>query len=140
MSTHLVFNRPGVKTESHEPKLYSHRQPPQQLSSDSSSESYPSSETEELTESYEGGMKALTLPNGDMTTLEQSLHMRFHGKSSAMPLIDATRRFKEWHFQDVSDPESASLPTPNLPNLLRRKEFWLTPNVSILPIHPRIFR
>lgn len=116
-----------------------------------SSDGFSSSETEELLESVDGGMKRLTLRGiesiGQNAAADRYLtsQFRFHGKSSSFALVDATRKLKEQHIQEAMSVDGSghidgkSQAWPEQPqkdklvnNPMRLPEFWRTPPVSSL--------
>ncbi|KAJ7703127.1 fungal-specific transcription factor domain-containing protein [Mycena rosella] len=103
--------------------------------SDSSSDGFSTSDSEQLVEGLAGGLRRLTLRRTKSRTADAEdrdiINTRFHGKSSVVTLIDATRRYKELHVSDSagngSEHASASLPPP-VPGVhapFKRPEFWL---------------
>lgn len=118
-----------------------------------------SSENEDVGElSLLPGLKRLTLnglqpPMGDVSATSPvspcDSQLRYHGKSSALKLIGATRKFKEQYADSVSVTRStddamsavddttsnyshASSAVPSA-----REQYWATPSVSLLYIRPR---
>ncbi|KAG2150388.1 fungal-specific transcription factor domain-containing protein [Suillus clintonianus] len=112
---------------------------------DLSSDTYTSSESEEIGElSLSRGMKRLTIRGLEPAQEHGSLvdsQVRFHGKSSCFKLIEPTRKLREEHMNRIiqescstdvesgpgsrNSPESTSSVsfTP-----IRRPEFWTTPS------------
>ncbi|KAF5373786.1 hypothetical protein D9758_000681 [Tetrapyrgos nigripes] len=97
----------------------------------SDSESSYSSDPDELFDDYEKGMSRLTLRKASHLRPKGSNDARFHGKSSSMKLIDATRRFKQEHISKsevTANSESGSQPSPSprasYPVHARRPEYW----------------
>ncbi|KAJ7462376.1 hypothetical protein B0H11DRAFT_2312056 [Mycena galericulata] len=79
---------------------------------DSSSDGFSTSDSEQIVEGLKGGLRTLTLRSAQLRTDNgeedhDAINTRFHGKSSLATLIDATRRYKELHISDT------------------RPEFWL---------------
>ncbi|KAL0573204.1 hypothetical protein V5O48_008757 [Marasmius crinis-equi] len=103
--------------------------------SDSTSNHFYSSDSDGLVDKYTTGMERLTLRGQDATAEEDENHARFHGKSSSMNLIDATRKFKQLHIQQTMDPEGGNAPS-NVSSaqpasfgfsFTRRPEYWRFP-------------
>ncbi|KAJ6586991.1 fungal-specific transcription factor domain-containing protein [Mycena vulgaris] len=101
--------------------------------SDSSSDGFTTSDSEQMVEGLTGGWRRLTLRRSKSYTADREDHdainSRFHGKSSVVTLIDATRRYKELHISDSNRTEHASATLPRAaPEGLtpfKRPEFWL---------------
>jgi len=112
--------------------------------SDSASNHLYSSDSDGLVDNYTTGMERLTLRGPDTTAEEDENHARFHGKSSSMNLIDATRKFKQLHIQQTmdgevggssTDPSSTQSTAYNF-SFTRRPEYWRFPKVSIARVLP----
>ncbi|KAJ7770173.1 fungal-specific transcription factor domain-containing protein [Mycena maculata] len=116
LSTHLALN-------SHSRHRYSGND------SDSSSDGFSTSDSEQMVEGLKGGLRKLTLRSTNSHTDDRedydAINARFHGKSSLVALIDATRRYKELHVSDTVRTETIPRvdPVPHTP--LKRPEFWL---------------
>ncbi|KAF7361833.1 Zn(2)-C6 fungal-type domain-containing protein [Mycena venus] len=101
--------------------------------SDSSSDGL-SSDSEQVTEGLKGGMQKLLAlrPNAREGTDTEAIHIRFHGKSSLVSLVEMTRRYKELHISETAGGD-AEQQEPNMPGAvpqnegghLKRPEFWL---------------
>ncbi|RDB25367.1 Activator of stress genes 1 [Hypsizygus marmoreus] len=97
---------------------------------DSSSEESVNFDLLEI-ENISGLVQKLTLRGEDAMGRPSDNHVRFHGKSSAVGLVDAARKFKIMHFLDSGQPPSdsandyrdSSSPGPST----RRPEFWHPP-------------
>jgi len=106
--------------------------------SDKSSDSPYSSDPDDLVDDKERGMHQLTLRKASHLHSEESKeeqHERFHGQSSYLPLIDATRRYKQQHLIESGDLKTRvthSLPSSRIPNPIRRPEYWQAPRVCFL--------
>ncbi|KAF8664366.1 hypothetical protein AX16_000738 [Volvariella volvacea WC 439] len=93
-----------------------------------------SSDVEVFQEVYTGGVKRLTLQGvrGPVVDAGDN-NLRYHGKSSAHILVDATRRFKEMHLlgrmEDTHHKRAESSPSPHA---RRRAEFWRAPKWELL--------
>ncbi|KAK1218475.1 hypothetical protein PQX77_018801 [Marasmius sp. AFHP31] len=103
--------------------------------SDSASNQFYSSDSDGLVDNYTTGMERLTLRGPDTLAEEDENHARFHGKSSSMNLIDATRKFKQLHIQQTMDGEVgmpstntiSAQPTSYNLSFTRRPEYWRFP-------------
>ncbi|KAF9268935.1 hypothetical protein L218DRAFT_954359 [Marasmius fiardii PR-910] len=103
--------------------------------SDSVSNNPYSSDSDGLVEKFTTGMARLTLRGPDAPAKEDENHIRFHGKSSSMNLIDVTRKFKQMHIQQTLDRAGGSSssshqlpkPSPLDPSFARRPEYWRFP-------------
>ncbi|KAJ7497363.1 fungal-specific transcription factor domain-containing protein [Mycena latifolia] len=101
---------------------------------DSSSDGFSTSDSEQMVEGLTGGLRKLILRRSKSHNADKEDHdainARFHGKSSVAALITATRRYKELHISDaanVTEQAPANLPKPvpeNAPSL-KRPQFWL---------------
>lgn len=106
------------------------------MDNESSSDYFTSSDTDELVDSFDSGMQKLTLRGNGVNSIDGGNFTRFHGKSSNMRLIDATRKFRERHMQKTlsepgdSDTATSSSGSSGLPESGRRSEFWQPPQVS----------
>uniref|UniRef100_A0A0W0FGY6 Zn(2)-C6 fungal-type domain-containing protein n=3 Tax=Moniliophthora roreri TaxID=221103 RepID=A0A0W0FGY6_MONRR len=100
--------------------------------SETSSKLY-SSESDGLVDTYTAGMHRLTLRGPDAPAEEDNNHTRFHGKSSSMNLVDATRKLKQQHILQTIDNDDPSH-HPSQPDsalvsssATRRPEYWRFP-------------
>ncbi|KAJ7287463.1 fungal-specific transcription factor domain-containing protein [Mycena rebaudengoi] len=92
---------------------------------------YASSDSEQMVEGLVGGMRKFTLRRSDSRP-EDPLNDRFHGKSSMLSLIDATRRYKDLHVSETREDEQSTDPSsshdaPESYAAFKRPEFWLAP-------------
>ncbi|EEB89361.1 hypothetical protein MPER_12550 [Moniliophthora perniciosa FA553] len=99
--------------------------------SETSSKLY-SSESDGLVDTYTAGMHRLTLRGPDAPAEEDDNHTRFHGKSSSMNLVDATRKLKQQHILQTIDNDDPSNHTSQPDSVLvssstRRPEYWRFP-------------
>ncbi|KAL0072413.1 hypothetical protein AAF712_000176 [Marasmius tenuissimus] len=112
--------------------------------SDSASNQFYSSDSDGLVDNYTTGMERLTLRGPDTLAEEDENHARFHGKSSSMNLIDATRKFKQLHIQQTMDGEVrmpstntiSAQPTSYNLSFTRRPEYWRFPKVGGVRVSP----
>ncbi|KAG7098621.1 hypothetical protein E1B28_000543 [Marasmius oreades] len=102
---------------------------------DSVSNNPYSSDSDGLVDKFTTGMARLTLRGADAPAEQEENHVRFHGKSSSMNLIDVTRKFKQMHIQQTLDRDGAtslnsqrlSNPSSFNANFTRRPEYWRLP-------------
>ncbi|THU95658.1 hypothetical protein K435DRAFT_966309 [Dendrothele bispora CBS 962.96] len=132
-SSHLLISPTTSKNRDHS---HARRHSRDNSLSGRSSDSPYSSDPDDLVDGYEGGMHQLTLRKASHLHSEESKeeqHERFHGQSSSMKLIDATRRFKQQHFIESvggagGGDSNASIPYsssgPKEASLVRRPEYW----------------
>lgn len=86
-------------------------------------------------ESISGLAQRLTL-RGVETDIERPVDVRFHGKSSAVTMVDATRKFKEMHMLETAEtsdqPSQHSALSTGEPSdgpSSQRPEYWQMPRV-----------
>lgn len=111
---------------------------------ESSDEEFSSSDSEQMVEGL-SGLRKLTLRRTKSYTAHKedsdAINARFHGKSSLLGLIDATRRYKELHISDsaAAEPEHATAGPPRaIPESYpptKRPEFWVAHPVGPSEIH-----
>ncbi|KAJ4483342.1 fungal-specific transcription factor domain-containing protein [Lentinula aciculospora] len=139
MSSHLKipFSSSSSRASSihHRP-----RQDPATGSVGSSSSQSDSSDVDELVDNFEKGMQRLTLRSGRSQTQGDGPYDRFHGQSSYIKLVDATRKLRHAHIMAQKDVlsnssdsnASTTSPSPEIPNALRRLEYWRTPKWELV--------
>lgn len=89
------------------------------------------SDADELVEDIDGSTQ-LNLRKADIATAQENAHNRFHGNSSSVRLVNATRKYKRLHAIESGSNDVHS-PTPSLgPNSARRPEFWHAPKVCFI--------
>lgn len=124
-TTHLIFGSQPIHKHLHS---RSERPSPEGDSDNESSSSDDSSSSRTLEiENISGLVKKLTLrgtEDDSQNTLDNNA--RFHGRSSAVALVEATRKFKMMHILETLESGRPSTPV----SLTRRPEFWRTPRVS----------
>ncbi|GAW05408.1 hypothetical protein LENED_007268 [Lentinula edodes] len=109
-------------------------------SADSSSSQYDSSDADELVDNFEKGMQRLTLHSGHSQLQSAGPYDRFHGQSSYIKLVDATRKLKQAHIMAQKEEfshssgsnTSTTSPSPEISNALRRLEFWRAPKWELV--------
>lgn len=86
-----------------------------------------------MVEGLKGGLRRLTLRPTKLNTNDgedhDAINTRFHGKSSLVALIDATRRYKELHISDTLRREN-EFAEPAIHTPFKRPEFWLAHPVN----------
>ncbi|KAJ4498061.1 fungal-specific transcription factor domain-containing protein [Lentinula lateritia] len=109
-------------------------------STDSSSSQYDSSDADELVDNFEKGMQRLTLHSGHSQLQGAGPYDRFHGQSSYIKLVDATRKLRQAHIMAQKEElghssgsnTSTTSPSPEISNALRRLEFWRAPKWELV--------
>ncbi|KAJ3772120.1 fungal-specific transcription factor domain-containing protein [Lentinula raphanica] len=105
---------------------------------DSSSSQSDSSDMDELVDDFEKGMQRLTLRRSQLKG--EGPYDRFHGQSSYIKLVDATRKLRQAHIMAQKDvfsnssgsTDSTTSPSPEIPNALRRLKFWRAPKWELV--------
>ncbi|PBK81933.1 hypothetical protein ARMGADRAFT_976134 [Armillaria gallica] len=125
-STHLTLSdlrpqkRPRVPVRKHSSGTHGSHSKSEANASD------PSSDVDELVEGFEGkGRLSLRLSDD---VAEEDNSARFHGQSSSLRMVDATRKFKHLHMLETSSDSGKGTPSPGFrPDSSRRVEFWRPP-------------
>ncbi|KAK0486088.1 fungal-specific transcription factor domain-containing protein [Armillaria novae-zelandiae] len=125
-STHLMLSdlrpqkRPRVPVRKHSSGTHGSHSKSEANVSD------PSSDVDELVEGFEGkGRLSLRLSDD---VAEEDNSARFHGQSSSLRMVDATRKFKHLHMLETSSDSGKGTPSPGFrPDSPRRVEFWRPP-------------
>lgn len=129
ISSHLDINsnQLGPSTTRHSPQQG-------YINSSSESSEYDSSDMDELVDNYESGMQRLTLRTDRTQPHNGTPFDRFHGQSSSIKLVDATRKLKQAHMmahkEGLSSDSNSLSPSPDISNSLRRSEYWRAPSVG----------
>ncbi|KAK0460990.1 fungal-specific transcription factor domain-containing protein [Desarmillaria tabescens] len=125
-STHLMLSdlrpqkRPRVPVRKHSSGTHGSHSRPEANASD------PSSDIDELVEGF-GGKGRLSLRLSD-DVAEEDNSARFHGQSSSLRMVDATRKFKHLHILETSSDSGKGTPSPDFrSDSPRRAEFWHPP-------------
>ncbi|KAJ3790815.1 fungal-specific transcription factor domain-containing protein, partial [Lentinula aff. detonsa] len=140
MSSHLILN-PSSSSSSRAPSRH-HRRRRDSIdnSIDYFSSQSDSSDVDELVDNFEKGMQRLTLRSGRSQSQGDGPYDRFHGQSSYIKLVDVTRKLRQAHlmaqkegFSNSSGSNgSTTSPSPEIPNALRRPEFWRAPKWELV--------
>ncbi|KAG7440028.1 uncharacterized protein BT62DRAFT_911669 [Guyanagaster necrorhizus] len=125
-STHLMLSdlrpqkRPRVPVRKHSSGTHGSHHKSEANVSD------PSSDVDELVEGFEGKGRLSLRLSDDIS--EEDNFARFHGQSSSLRMVDATRKFKHLHMLDTGSDSGKGTPSPGFgPDSPRRPEFWRPP-------------
>lgn len=98
--------------------------------SDSSSDGFSTSDSEQMIEGLRGGSQKLTLRPLNASTADEgtdAINTRFHGKSSLVTLVEVTRRYKELHISETAGGDTELSMPGAVPDesYFKRPDFWL---------------
>ncbi|TFK75372.1 hypothetical protein BDN72DRAFT_810971 [Pluteus cervinus] len=133
LSSHLPFSSSTSQNPLTKRDLNLYTIPPGDSDQDSFGSDDDSSDTDALVESYGGEPQRLTLRGAAVSVVDgEDNHRRFHGKSSAASLVDATRKFKQMHLLSMEGEGKSTGITPPPPTSTRRAEFWCSPKWELV--------
>lgn len=130
LTSHLPFSAQSRQTRGGITRMNHYTVPPADSDQDSVG-SDDDTDTDALVDGFGLPPQRLKLRSAtDSFKAGEDNHRRFHGRSSAASLVDATRAFKQMHLLGMEGTLKRSGPSPPPEDSTRRAEFWCSPKVD----------